>query len=51
MVYTIEEVAKKLQITENTLRRLLRNKKIKGLKVGKEWRIKEIDLDEFLGNK
>ncbi|GEM_PF-6741994 len=45
---TIDEVAAILKIAPRTLLEWLRNKKIKGVKMGKEWRIFQKDLDAFL---
>lgn len=45
--YTVEEVAKKLDITEEWVRDLIARKDIKAVKIGK-WRIKPEDLDAFV---
>jgi len=47
-IYTPEEVAKKLKVSEQTVRRYLRENKIKGFKIGNNWRIKENDLLAFI---
>lgn len=47
---TIDEVAAILKIAPRTLLEWLRTKKIKGVKMGKEWRILQKDLDAFLNN-
>jgi excisionase family DNA binding protein len=44
---TVEEVAKKLDITEEWVRDLLARKDIKAVKIGK-WRIKPEDLEKFI---
>jgi excisionase family DNA binding protein len=46
--YTITDVANLLQTKEATVRKYLRENKLKGYKVGKFWRIKEIDLENFM---
>jgi excisionase family DNA binding protein len=46
--YTIEEVAEKFKVTSNNIRLLIRNGKIKAVRFGKLYRIKESDLKEFL---
>jgi excisionase family DNA binding protein len=46
--YTISDVANLLQTKEATVRKYLRENKLKGYKVGKFWRIKEIDLENFM---
>lgn len=45
---TPEEVAERLVLSPNTIRTWLRTGKIKGIKAGRLWRIKESDLQEFL---
>ena len=44
---TVEEVAKKLDITEEWVRDLIARKDIKAVKIGK-WRIKPEDLEKFI---
>lgn len=44
---TVEEVAKKLDITEEWVRDLIARKDIKVVKIGK-WRIKPKDLETFI---
>ena len=46
--YTIADVANLLQTKEATVRKYLRENKLKGYKVGKFWRIKEVDLENFM---
>lgn len=48
-MYSIEEVASMLGVNRNTVRRMLIRGELKGIKVGRLWRIKESDLREFLG--
>lgn len=45
---TPREVAEILQINEQTVRRYLREGKLKGLKIGHTWRISEKQLQEFI---
>lgn len=47
-VYTPQQVADILSITERTVLIWLRAGKLKGVKVGRVWRIMEKDLEEFL---
>jgi len=47
-MYSIDEVASMLGVNRNTVRRMLIRGELKGLKVGRLWRIKEEDLKEFL---
>ena len=44
---TVEEVAKKLRLTEERVRELINLKEIKATKIGRWW-IKPEDLDEFV---
>ncbi|RBP42207.1 helix-turn-helix domain-containing protein [Garciella nitratireducens] len=45
---TVEEVADMLRLNTVTIYRWLRTNKLRGIKLGKEWRIKDSDLQEFL---
>lgn len=47
---TVEEVADYLRTTPNTVYRWLRAGKLSGVKIGKEWRIKQEMLISFLDN-
>ena len=46
--YTIEEVAKVLQVNQRTVNRLLERGELRGVKVGRLWRIPEAALDAYL---
>jgi len=45
---TVDEVAEFLRVAPNTVYRWCRNGKLTGIKIGKEWRITQTDLDYFL---
>lgn len=45
---TVEEVAIMLNISEQTLRRYIRNKELKAIKFKRTYRITKEDLDSFL---
>ncbi|MGV8122267.1 MAG: helix-turn-helix domain-containing protein [Candidatus Xenobiia bacterium LiM19] len=47
-LYTPEEVAEYLHFERKTVMDYLRAKKIKGIKVGREWRVKESALQAFI---
>jgi len=49
-VYTPEQVAEILQISRYTVMEWLRNGKLKGIRIGKLWRVRESDLKEFVSN-
>jgi len=44
---TVKQVAKKLDITEEWVRDLIKAKQIKAVKIGK-WRVKPEDLEKFI---
>jgi excisionase family DNA binding protein len=43
-----EEVANILQLKPDTIRILLRTGKLRGIKIGKVWRVRVQDLEEFI---
>jgi len=45
---TPEQAADRLAVSPKTLRDWLRDGKLKGVKVGRLWRVREADLDAFL---
>lgn len=44
----IIDVAKKLNVTRNTVRNLVKKGKIKAIQVGRNYRIEEADFDSFI---
>ena len=42
------DVAKHLQMNERTVTQWLRNGHLRGFKIGKEWRVSDVDLDAFM---
>lgn len=46
--YTVQQVSDLLQIHYSTITKWLREGYIKGYKSGKQWRISQADLDEWL---
>ena len=46
--YTTEEVAAMLRLHVQTVRTLMLKKRLGGIKIGKEWRVSEEDLNEFI---
>jgi len=44
----IKQVQEILGISERTAFRLLKDKKLKGFKVGREWRFEPSDIDDFI---
>jgi len=48
-VYTVKECAEKLKVTERTILELIRKKKLRAVKVGREYRITETAINGFIG--
>ncbi len=48
ILLTPHDVAKRLQMNERTVTQWLRNGHLRGFKIGKEWRVSELDLDAFI---
>jgi excisionase family DNA binding protein len=48
--YLVEEVAQKLRVSNMTIYRYIEAGKLKAYKIGKEYRIKIEDYDDFLKN-
>lgn len=49
--YTINEVAKQLKVVYLTVYRWIHANKIRAYKIGKQYRIKEVDLKNFIEEK
>ena len=47
-VLTLKEVAERLKLHPNTLRRYAKEGKLSAMKFGRVWRIEEEDLKEFM---
>jgi excisionase family DNA binding protein len=45
---TIHDVATNLNVDERTVRELIRKNELRAIKIGKEWRITEGDLDNYV---
>lgn len=45
---TPEQVANTLQLHHFTVLKLLRSKQLRGIKIGRRYRVRERDLDKFL---
>jgi len=48
MLYTLEQVAEILQVSTRTVRTLIKEKKLKAVRVGAQIRIRKEDLDSYL---
>ena len=45
---TVEQIAKDLQVAEDTVRGWIRNKQLPAYRFGKEYRVKREDYEEFI---
>ena len=45
---TTEQIAQRLQVSKRTVRRLIKDKEILAYKIGKEWRVDELDLKAYI---
>ena len=50
VVYTIEEVARLLKVSTDTVRKMISEKTLAAVKVRGQWRIKKASVDRLLGN-
>lgn len=47
-VYTLEELAELLHVTRRSLYNYIKGGKLKAVKIGREWRVTEKQLEDFL---
>ena len=47
-LYTIEQISNSLKVTQRTIYNYIKNKDLKAVKIGKYWRVKHSDLEEFI---
>ena len=45
---TLHETAEKLKVKESTIRQWIKDRELRAIKFGREWRIAQIDLETFL---
>src|SRR5262245_51156860 len=50
-LYTADEAAERLNLHVKTVRRYIREGKLKAKRIGKEYRITQADLDDFSGHR
>lgn len=50
-IYRVKDIAEYLLIDEDTVTKLIRNRELAGKKVGRDWRVTEDDLLEYLNSK
>jgi excisionase family DNA binding protein len=46
--YSADEIAEKLSLTPRVVRELLKSGELKGIKIGRSWRVPESNLKAFL---
>jgi excisionase family DNA binding protein len=46
--FTIKQVKEMLDLSERTIFRLIKDGKLKGFKVGREWRFEQKDIDDYI---
>lgn len=49
-VYSVEEIATILKTTRQQVRKMIQNEELPAVKVGREWRVTEESLQEFLAD-
>jgi excisionase family DNA binding protein len=47
-IYTVPEVASHLRVTQKTVRTWINERQLTAIRIGREWRIREEDLQEFI---
>jgi len=50
-IYTTEEIAEIMKVSEDTVRRWLRKGKLQGFKTDRVWRVSEKQLNEMIEGK
>ena len=48
IIFTIAQTAEYLKVCDKTVRRLISKKELSASKVGKSWRIRKSDIDDYL---
>jgi excisionase family DNA binding protein len=48
---TVHETAQALKVKESTVRAWIRDKQLRAVKFGREWRVAHIDLETFLNQR
>jgi excisionase family DNA binding protein len=47
-IFTVPEVARRLQVTDKTVRAWISERKLTAIRVGREWRIRQEDVQAFI---
>ena len=45
---TVQELAQRLEVAEATVRQWIKSGELRGINIGKGWRIADVDLERFL---
>lgn len=48
LLMTVEETAAALRVQPSTVRSWIRGGKLRAIKAGREWRVTQVDLEQFL---
>lgn len=48
---TVHEVAEQLKVREATVRTWIRDRQLRAIKFGKDWRVAVVDLETFLNER
>jgi len=48
MYLTVQQISTRLQVEKETVRRWLRRGELRGIKCGKQWRVKSSKFESFL---
>lgn len=51
VMYSISEVARLLGISDETIRRMIKDKQLDAVKVRGQWRIRKESVDKYLGKR
>jgi excisionase family DNA binding protein len=46
-IYTIEEAAKYLKVSDDVIRRMIKDRELKASKIRGQWRIRKTDIDRL----
>lgn len=47
-IYTVDEIARKLRVSETTVYKEIHERRLRAIKIGRQWRIRKMDLDSYL---
>ena len=47
-LWNVKQVQERLDLSERTIFRLIKNGELKGFKAGREWRFEESDIEDYI---